>query len=272
MSINIMSWNILSGGFKDYGSSEERPPRIQEIVKAINEIKPDVVCLIDTYRWTEVFTHEELIELFGYPYAHCVKLDDERLISKGHDNGITVFSQLKDTSIQTIRLDTRNAVQISIDHLEIFSVYLDDLSEDVRVKQVNALHKFVNPNTPTIIAGDLNTIDFDDLEQTNKNIKELSQKFPGPMKNIEQSLTEMKRAEVTKLLKDNEFIDLGKDMGNTVPAKLFPLPIENPILRIDYAFGSKQIKLQTFEVLTDDKFGKLSDHYPILVTVSNNTV
>lgn len=268
MSMNILSWNILSGGFKDYESNENRPPRIQEIAKVIGEIKPDIVCLIDTYRWTEVYTKEELKQLFGYPYIHSVKLDDKRLIAKGHDNGITVFSQVKNTSMKTIRLETRNAIHVQVKDIDVFSVYLDDLNEDVRVKQVKALLKHIDPNTPTIIAGDLNTLDFDDIKKTDEHIKRLSQKFPGPMNNMEQSLNEMKRAKVTKLLKDNGFIDLGKNLGNTVPAKLFPLPVENPILRIDYAFTNRQIKLEEFKVLVDDAFGILSDHYPIIIKIS----
>jgi hypothetical protein len=48
MSIEILSWNILCGGFKDYGSTETKPPRIDDLVKVITGIKADVVSLVDT--------------------------------------------------------------------------------------------------------------------------------------------------------------------------------------------------------------------------------
>jgi endonuclease/exonuclease/phosphatase family metal-dependent hydrolase len=268
MSIEILSWNILSGGFKDYGSTETKPPRINGLAKVINNLKPDIVSLIDTYRWTEVFTPDELKQIFGYPYVHTAKLEDERLIAKGHDNGVTVFSRVPETRMQTIRLVTRNAVSTNAGGIDIFSTYLDDVSEDTRIKQIEEVLKLVNSNIPTIITGDLNTIDLDDLAETNKNIKDLVRKFPGPMKSMEHSLNEMKRCEVTKMLVKNGFADLGKGKGNTTPAKLFSLPTDEPIVRLDYAFGSRQSKLEEFKVLTDEKYGNLSDHYPIWMRVS----
>ncbi len=148
MSTEILSWNISSGGFKDYGSTETKPPRIDDLVKIINQIKPDVVSLVDTYRWTKVFTPDELKKIFGYPYVHSVKFEDERLIVKGHDNGITVFSQIPNTRMRTIRFTTRNAVSVKVGEMDIFSVYLDDISEDTRIKQVEAILKDSQPECP----------------------------------------------------------------------------------------------------------------------------
>lgn len=269
MSKEILSWNILSGGFKEYGSTEIKPSRIDALAKVITEIKPDVISLIDTYRWAEIFTTQELQQLFGYPYVLSVKLDDERLLAKGHDNGITVFSRVPETRMYTIRLSTRNAVRTSARGIDIFSIYLDDLSEDTRMRQIQDVLRLVNPNTPTIITGDFNTIDLADLTETSKKIEELGRKFPGPVKSMVGLFTEMKRGEVTKMLGEHGFVDLGKGAGNTVPAKLFPLPTDEPIVRLDYAFGSSQIKLEEFKVLTDDKYGNLSDHYPIWMRISN---
>ena len=268
MLTKILSWNILSGGFKDYGSSEKRPERIDGLASAIKNLNPDIVSLVDTHRWTDVFTPDELKQIFGYPYVHTVKLEDKRLIAKGHDNGITVFSKIPNTRMETIRLVTRNAIRVRAKEIDIFSIYLDDISENTRINQIKAVLELVNPNTPTIITGDLNTIDHDDLAETRKGIEELSRRFPGPMKSMETSLNEMTRCEVTKILTGQGFVDLGKDRGNTVPAKLFPLPIDGPVLRLDYAFGNNRIKSVRFSVLTEEKYGNLSDHYPILMKIS----
>lgn len=268
MQIEILSWNILSGGFTDYGTHEDTPPRIDGLVKVIKETNPDVISLVDTYRWTEVFTNEELKEIFGYPYVHTVKLEDDRLIGKGHDNGVTVISRIPGTKMQTIRIATRNAVRVDAGGIDIFSIYLDDENEDTRLKQLEVVLQAVDPSMPTLIVGDLNTIDSTDLVETDKNLEELASKFPGPMKSMESSLNQMKRGEVTKNLKVNGFIDLGCGKGNTIPAKLFPLPVDKPIIRFDYAFGNEKINLEEFKVLTDKKFAELSDHYPIWMRVS----
>jgi endonuclease/exonuclease/phosphatase family metal-dependent hydrolase len=191
------------------------------------------------------------------------------LIVTGHDNGLTVFSQIPDTRTQTIRLVTRNAVSVTVGGINIFSIYLDDVSEETRIKQIEAALKLVNPNTPILITGDLNTIDPNDLAETNIKIAELARKFPELVKNKENSLNEMKRGEVTRLLISRGFSDLGKEAGNTYPAKLFPLLVDAPIARFDYAFGSSQIKPEEFKVLTDAKYGNLSDHYPIWLRVSS---
>jgi len=269
MSLEILSWNILSGGFKDYGSSEKTPERIDGLASVIKELKPDIVSFVDTHRWTEVFTVEDLKRIFGYPNVHMVKLEDQRLIEKGHDNGVAVLSQFHDVQMETIWLATRNAIKTRVEGMDIFSVYLDDISEDTRIKQIKAVLALVDPNIPTIITGDLNTFDKHDLNETKSNLDELSRRYPGPMKSMETSLNEMKRGEVTQLLKINGFRDLGKDAGTTVPAKLFPLPVEKPVIRLDYAFGNSRVKLEDFKVLTDPKFGNLSDHYPIWMRISS---
>lgn len=269
MSLEILSWNILSGGFKDYGSPEKTPGRIDGLASVIKELRPDVVSLVDTHRWTEVFTVEDLKRIFGYPKVHMVKLEDQRLIEKGHDNGVTVLSRFPDAKIESIWLDTRNAIKTHAEGVDIFSVYLDDISENTRIKQVKAALNLVDSSIPTIITGDLNTFDEHDLNEARNNLIELGQRYPGPIKNMVASLNEMKRAEVTQILKENGFTDLGKNAGNTVPAKLFPLPVEKPVIRLDYAFGNSRVRLEDFKVLTDPKFGNLSDHYPIWMRVSS---
>lgn len=269
MTIEILSWNILSGGFKDYGEPVNRPGRIDGLIDVIKKLNPDVASLVDTHRWTEVFTPDQLKQIFGYLHVHTINLDDQRLITKGHDNGITVFSQIPGSKTQTVWLATRNAIKTHIAGIDVFSVYFDDVSEDTRIKQVQAILELVDPNMPTIITGDLNSFDNGDLNETVKSLDELGQKYPGPMKSMETALNEMKRGEVTQILANNGFRDLGKNAGNTVPAKLFPLPVEKPIIRLDYAFGNSRIKLDDFKVLTDEKYGILSDHYPIWLRISS---
>ena len=163
---------------------------------------------------------------------------------------------------------TRNAIQVHTPNLDIFSVYLDDVNEDTRLLQMRTILGKVNPNLPTIILGDMNTVDQIDLEKTNLHMANLAAKFPGPMKSMEPSLNEMRRGEVTKMLGQEGYIDLGMGKGDTLPAKLFPLPTDGPIARFDYAFANKLVKLDSFRVLTEEPYASLSDHYPIWMRVT----
>ena len=210
MSLEILSWNILSGGFYDYGSLGAIPPRIYGFADVIKELKPDIVSLVDTHRWTEVFTVGEIKQIFEYASAYMVKLEDQRLIVKGHDNGITVLTKNPDAKMSAIWLSTRNAIKTHVAGIDIFSVYFDDVSEDTRIKQTKVLLQLVNPDVPTIITGDLNTFEKQNLNKTVNNLSKLTHRYPEQMKNMEISLNEMKRGEVIQLLNSCRFVDLDK--------------------------------------------------------------
>ena len=160
--MKIASYNILSGGFNSYGYESSLPERLELLKKAIGIINADFIGLIDTFRWDALYSISQLSELFGYKKAYCINLNDIRLKEKGHNNGITVLTNLPVDQFKTITLETRDAIkttlQINNNDLDIFTVYLDDLSEDVRVQQTQALLQYVDQTKPTIIMGDLNTL------------------------------------------------------------------------------------------------------------------
>lgn len=265
--MNILSWNIMSGGFNSYNSTEEIPDRLDLLVSTIKLINADFVSLVDTHRWTEVFSNEDLIRLFGYGYVYSVKLNDDRLISIGHDNGVTVLSRLPVEKFEMIRISGRNAIKTSIDGFDIFTTYLDDVSEDTRLKQVDMLLKMVKPNIPTVIVGDLNTFENSEVKTSQSALAKLfaqNPKFIG-MKPV---MDDMARAEVIRLLELNEFVDTGKNKGNTIPSKLFPIKLDEPILRVDYGLCTPNIKINNFEVLRGEEYDQLSDHYPIKLSIS----
>ena len=257
----------MSGGFNSYDSAASMPERMDLLVKTIKSIDADFVSLVDTHRWTEVFTVEDLRRLFGYENVYSVKLDDERLKVKGHDNGITVLTRLPVTKFETVRLFSRNAIKTSVKGIDVFSTYLDDISEDTRLKQVDSLFNLVGHSSPTIITGDLNTIDEFDLSEARGQIEELFIQHPEA-KAMEPVLREMMRGEVTRKIRGKGFVDMGMGKGNTVPSKLFPIKIEEPITRFDYGFCTPDIKVENFKVLRGEVFDKLSDHFPLKMSVS----
>ena len=260
--MKILSYNIMSGGFSDYGDMSKKPQRLDLLRKIITEQKPDFVSLIDTYRWTEVFNIDELQKIFGYKNIFMVKLDDERLIKKGHDNGITVMTNLDVLNFIQIRLFNRNAIKTTVNFkdkkIDIFSIYLDDMSEDTRLKQVESLFGFID-KTPTIFMGDLNTIDGDD-----KTI------LPILGNSLDGVFREMSRGEVIKFIRNNDFMDTNLERTKTVPTKLFPIKISEPIARLDYIFYRGDFKVKSFDVLRGDLFDKMSDHFPVRVSLETD--
>jgi len=81
-------------------------------------------------------------------------------------------------------------------------------------------------------------------------------------------LDQMKRGEVTRILERHRFLDADKNGTPTAPSKLFPVKIESALLRVDYAFHTKDIQISNFKVLKDSIFDKASDHYPIVFEVN----
>ena len=256
----------MSGGFNDYKSEKRVPERLDLLVETLKKIDADFVSLVDTHRWTEVFTEDDLKKIFGYKNVFSVKLEDERLKIKGHDNGVTVLTKLPVEKFEAVRLFNRNAIKTTINGIDIFTTYLDDMNEDTRIKQTKSLLELVKPNVPTIIAGDLNTFDQDDVKKSTLKLQDFFDKNPK-LEEMKTVINSMARAEVVEMFKSRGFIDMGKKSGNTVPSKLFPIKFNEPIMRLDYGFCTPDIKIESFEVLRDEVFDRLSDHFPIKMRV-----
>ena len=268
--MKILSYNILSGGFASYHEDGTVPQRLDWLREAVKEVDAEVVSLIDTYRWSEVMNEEKLKALFGYPYVFSVELEDDRSKFRGVENGITVLTK-HEAVFRKIRLFSRNAIRITVKvngvETEIFAIYLDDTSEYVRMKQIEALFKYIKSEVSTIIIGDLNTIDKDDISKPESDLVHLMATIPS-LKAMGAAVKEMERGEVTAEIKKHNFVDADEyKKRKTIPSKLFVVPTFGPILRLDYAFYNKFVHKVSFEVLRAARFETLSDHYPILLEI-----
>lgn len=270
--MRLASYNVLSGGFDTYDNDAKEPKRLERLKEAIKIIDADFIGLIDTSRWDSLYTNTEIAKLFGYKSAYCINLEDERLKKIGHNNGITMLTNLEVIKYETINLVTRDAVRVSvlIDDIlvDIFSVYLDDLSEDTRVIQTNKLLGYIDFKTPTIIMGDLNTLKRADLQILNPLIDKFFKNNPGLLEGYEGFLNDMKRGNVIEILEQHGLKDCSISFSATQPSKIFPAVVEEPVLRVDYAFVSSKLKTYNFRVLRDPLFDQTSDHYPIVFDCS----
>lgn len=264
--MKILSYNIMSGGFSGYDYSLKAPQRLDLIKKVVANSGANIVSLIDTFRWDEIYTNEQIAKIFGYKNAHCINLNDERLRKLGHNNGITVLSNLDNIKFETISLGSRDCVKCEFSNngknTQLFSLYLDDLSEDVRVSQISYLLGQLNDSDATLIAGDLNTFSPRDSDDTKKRVNDFILKNPK-FSFLKNQFMDMARAEAAEKLLSDGFEDASKSNDCTAPTKLLKL-VDRPILRLDYCFY-KNISVKNFEVLTGNIYEAASDHFPILI-------
>lgn len=260
-----MSYNICSGGFEGYDSRAKTPERIEQLTRAVREVGADWVGLIDTYRWKEIYNDDDLRRMFGYQKVMTVNIGDRRF---NLPIGITVMTN-QVAKLTVVKMYNRRIIKTEVlgkEKIDIFAVYLDDQNEGTRLKQIKALIDEVDKKKPTVLIGDFNSMDKNDLDKVKDKAIDWVLKFPQ-LKKLERVVREMKKGKVVELLKSKGFQDFGTGSGNTIPAKLFPLPVPLPIYRIDMAFGNSLVEAGKFEVLRNQVFEKLSDHYPIAVEI-----
>lgn len=268
--MKIASYNIMSGGFNSYESISSKPEKLLLLQKAIKTINADFIGLVDTFRWGEVFTFKRLKELFGYQEVVQADLEDNRVEKR---IGITVLSRLSLNEFGTVRLYSRNAVrsQLKINgkEIEIFTVYLDDLSEETRLNQIKALLGIVNK--PSVIMGDFNAVCKEDVPEIklkwHKFLK-LNPKFKES-KDYESYFVpvfdELIRGEVVEKIKQKGFREAA---NNGIRQMTFPTPVfmnvPTPYLKVDHLFYTPDLSIDNFQVLTGGIFNQASDHYPVV--------
>ncbi|MFB9907009.1 endonuclease/exonuclease/phosphatase family protein [Allokutzneria oryzae] len=265
--MRIASYNVMSGGFDGYDHESSVPQRLPELTLAIQELRADVVGLVDTFRWDEVFTTDDLCRQFGYKYAFCVSLDDERLKELGHDNGLTLLSNVEMADVRAVRVATRNAISARLlgerAEVSIILAYLDDLSEDVRVTQMRTLSSEINSDEPTVVVGDLNSIKASEVTNLARSLSRVYETNPGLAGALEPVVADMQRGEVVALLESLGLRDADPMGRPTLPTQLFPIKLDGALLRVDYCFHSPSVTVRNFTVPDSATFQRASDHLPI---------
>ena len=269
----IASYNIMSGGFNSHSSETPSPERLPQLQDAIKEISADIVGLVDTFRWDELYSDEQLAALFSYKYAHNINLNDARLREIGHNNGIAILSNVEINGWQTISLGSRDALLakciIAGAEVTIIVAYLDDESEDVRLQQITALDPYLQANTPLILLGDLNTVAPGDVAATKRRLAPFYNQNPAIAQKLTPIIDDMQRGEVIMQLEMKGLQDAGAARAQpTIPSPLFPAPTDQPLLRLDYCLHTPGLVVDNFTVLRGQTFDAASDHYPIVFDLS----
>jgi endonuclease/exonuclease/phosphatase family metal-dependent hydrolase len=266
--MKIVSYNVLQGGFRKYGSKEKYPEKMDKIVGAVKAIRADFVSLVDVFRWHEIFSSEEIGKMFGYKNVYQISLEDTIKSKYRNEFGITVMTNLEVKSFEKCWLDTRNCIKTTLvyddQEIEIFSVYLNNRAEDIRIDQTKKLLKLANINKPTIICGDLNAIKKGEVEGWAKVVVWMAGWLRPKWRREKKIVWDMMRGEVIGMMEKAGWIDSDKKAERTIPSGIDIKGIFGPFLRLDYIFYSDKLKLIKFEVVKGGVYEETSDHYPIV--------
>jgi endonuclease/exonuclease/phosphatase family metal-dependent hydrolase len=270
-SVNLLAWNIKSGGFNEYNQTQSFPEREAPIQEAIANFHQDgiidTVSLIDAYRWDELYVSEAgIAKHLGYQQARFTQLHDQRL-EKIFGPGLGIVFATDKPIEQARQLDLGNRVGLGIIlgigkyGLQIANVYLDDLNEEVRVNQVKSLMNDLEPDLPTLIVGDLNTLR-PNMKGANLGVKtqdlvvrSLAHILPRRSW-LGIAVRGMNERQVIPVLESNGFRDADDVLKRpTVHARF-------PIFGVDYAFHNDQVTIGGFQVVSPRNGA--SDHRAIL--------
>jgi endonuclease/exonuclease/phosphatase family metal-dependent hydrolase len=272
-STDMMVWNIKSGGFSTYDSSLEVPERgeqIQAFIEAQHAKGTETVGLTDAHRWDETYGGDEgIADHLGFRAARFVRLNDQRLNRTGMSGvGVAMATDHPIAESWELDLGTRQGLgavlDIGADGLQVGTVYLDDLDEDIRSRQVSALFSGLKPDLPTVIWGDFNTLR-PSLAYASLNVRArdvavraLAMVLP-PKSELGQAVRGMNERRVFPLFKQHGFHDADVSRKRpTAPARL-------PLFGVDYAMHNDLVIIEEVNVLP---VGSVSDHRALSIRVN----
>jgi endonuclease/exonuclease/phosphatase family metal-dependent hydrolase len=282
--MKIATYNIMSGGFGNYSLAAPvtKPARLALLVQAVRGIGADFIGLVDAFRWKALFKTEELQETFGYREAIIINLEDKDKERPDREFiGLAALTNLPVISAETVRLGTRNCLKVRLkvggQLLDVFTVYLTDLSEGERRRQAVALLAAVDRAIPTILLGDFNALAPEDRKFTRERVEEFLKVHPEFRERpdyrtyFEPLFRELLKAEVVPLIEHASFEDLAGQGGGqpTAWTQLSPFGLV-AVARVDYIFASSGVRGRNFQVRRGGVFETASDHYPVIAEVFLN--
>jgi endonuclease/exonuclease/phosphatase family metal-dependent hydrolase len=254
-SLKIMSWNIKSGGFESYNPGLEAPARETKIQAFVNDTHynrgVEAVSLTDALLWDEVYGGDQgIASHLGYGEARFQPLNDERLNREaGSGIGLVFATDARIEQSRALDLESRQGLNAILDvgkyGLQIATVYLDDLYQDVREKQIRALANDLEKDIPTIIVGDFNMLRPEmrgasfSIQLKDLAIRSLARFVPN--KNLRTAMVEMNRRTGVPLIESFGYTDADSSkMRPTAPTIL-------PAFGIDYIFHNNDVMVANLE-------------------------
>lgn len=268
----MMSWNVRAGGFKNYNDGLRPDPETEQaIVQVVQDLRGlgvKTATLVDVYQWHRVYGGDAgIAKHLGFKTARFVGLQDNRV---SPDLGVLLATDLPVAQSWELDLGTRAALgtvlDVGSDGLQVASVYLDDMSEAVRVALIRALIAALEPNVPTVVTGDLNCLRSSLRGATLRNLLIDLLVRVGVLVTawndhpIVRSIRGMNERKAVKLLLASGYTDGDPLRRPTAPAIL-------PCLGLDYAWCANTTTVKDFDVVGGPMVLRASDHRPIVFSV-----
>jgi endonuclease/exonuclease/phosphatase family metal-dependent hydrolase len=157
VTVLFATWNVQSGGFAGYVASDY-PERLPDIVAGVQAVGAEAMGLVDTWRWKERFSADDLCRRFGYARAFSIDINCRRVDPQ---IGLTMLTNLTDARFRVVSIGSRDAIVMTNDirgaPVQTYLVYLDDLEASTRDAQAAAL-RMRGGAANSVIMGDLNAL------------------------------------------------------------------------------------------------------------------
>lgn len=263
MAITIASYNLWNGSNETYN-------RLVDYIKAQHL---DVLCLQEVNGWQD---------------DNFAKLNDfmDRAGFTDNEYGNS-NSEYKLATLTTLPIISKTVHQegfwhcivethVKVGNIEIviFNVHLDPWKEEPRVREIEKLLNKVDPSKLTVITGDFNSLS----RQDNYPPEFLATLQKRKFYKFGQDTLEYR---VTDALTSAGVVDAAakcNHMDITAPTpygesqNTEEIPVSEMPARIDYAFVSSSLApmLKDCIVLKNESTDKISDHYPLLLTLDTD--
>ena len=261
MAIRIASYNLWDGSKRTYF-------RFIDFVKEQNF---DVLCLQEINGWQDdnFAKLNDFADRSGFADFEYGNSNSEFKLAT-----LTTMPAVSKTVLQEgfWHCVVETHLKVGDSELVIFNVHLDPWKEDPRVLEIERLLSKVDQNKPTIITGDFNSLSRADNYPPEFLATLQQRKFYK----FGQDELEYR---VTDKLIENGFTDVAANLAHldiTAPtpygeseADSEGVPVSEAPARLDYVFANAKAlpMVKDYEVIKNSETDKISDHYPIVVTL-----
>jgi endonuclease/exonuclease/phosphatase family metal-dependent hydrolase len=269
------TYNVEAGGFDNYRDYETTtPPRLDAIQDVVAGLDADVVSLIDTFRWHELYTPADLRAIFEYDHAITMPIADQTIGRADNYIGVTLLSRRELIGPGPISIGERQALATDIeldsgDILSLFAAYLNHQSEAIRTGQADKVieHALLS-GEHRVIMGDLNTIARSDNKPPLRQLLQLLLDAAG-----NADMTDVR--DILKGEAYHHFVEAGFEDANKDRLATWPTPRRRilgrvaipPILRPDHILHSRSLRSSQGDVPKSGVVRYASDHFPLVADI-----
>lgn len=261
MAIRIASYNLWDGSKRTYF----------RFIDFVKEQHFDVLCLQEINGWQD----DNFAKLNDF--ADRTGFTDNEYGNSNSEFKLATLSTLPIVS-KTVHQEgfwhcvVEVHVKLGDTELVIFNVHLDPWKEDPRVLEIERLLNKVDGGVATIITGDFNSLS----RQDNYPPEFLTTLQQRKFYKFGQDQLEYR---VTDKLAEAGFTDVAANLAHmdiTAPtpygeseADSEGVPVSEAPARVDYVFANTKAMafVKDFEVIKNEETNKISDHYPVVVTL-----